>query len=180
LKKTHTEHEEKNPAQPEDAAARIEALEADKARLEDARLRAEADLQNMRRRAAREHEDARRQGEERVLHALFVVLDDLERARAAATGDVAQGIDLVLQRAREELAKLGVTPIDPHGEPFDPHAHDALLSAESEEHPAGHVSHVIQQGWKRDDGSGRVVRHAKVQVSTGLGSEAEPGGEKRS
>ena len=176
MKKTHTEED---PKPADDAGARIEALEAEKARLEDARLRAEADLQNMRRRAAREHEEAERRGEERVLHALFVVLDDLERARAAASGDVAQGIDLVLQRAREELARIGVTPIDPHGEPFDPHAHDALLSAESEKHPAGHVSHVIQQGWKREDG-GRVVRHAKVQVSTGLGSEAEPGGEKRS
>lgn len=179
MKKTHTEEHHDDPQPADESAARIEALEAEKAKLEDARLRAEADLQNMRRRALREHEDAERRGEERVLHALFLVIDDLERARSVASGEVAQGIDLVLQRAREELAKLGITPIHPHGEPFDPHAHDALLSAESEEHPAGHVSHVIQQGWKREDG-GRVVRHAKVQVSTGLGSSTEPGGEKRS
>ena len=180
MKKTHTDtHEHEDPKPEGDLAAQLAALEAENAKLHDARLRAEADLQNMRRRALREHEDAERHGEEKVLHALFLVIDDLERARAAASGEVAQGIDLVLQRAREELAKLGVTPIDPHGEPFDPHAHDALLSAESEEHPAGHVSHVIQQGWKREDG-GRVVRHAKVQVSTGLGSATEPGGEKRS
>jgi len=182
----HEPHQEA-PADERVAPAgdeRVAALEADVARLEDARLRAEADLQNLRRRAAREHEEAERRGEDRVLHALFAVLDDLERARdaapaAGAEGPLKAGIDLVIQRAREELSRLGVTPIHPHGEPFDPHAHDALLSAESEEHPAGHVSHVISPGYRRESG-GRVVRHAKVQVSTGLGSSTEPGGEKRS
>lgn len=182
MKHKTPEHEPHQEAKAEDQAEPIAALEAEVARLEDARLRAEADLQNLRRRAAREHEEAERRGEDRVLHALFAVIDDLERARAAApesAGALAAGIDLVIQRAREELARLGVTPIDPHGEPFDPHAHDALLSAESDEHAAGHVSHVISRGYKRDSG-GRVVRHAKVQVSTGLGSSTEPGGEKRS
>jgi len=171
------EHEPHQEAPVDDPVA---ALQAEVARLEDARLRAEADLQNVRRRAAREHEDAERRGEERVLNALFAVIDDLERARDAAGADspVRAGIDLVLQRAREELARLGVSPIHPHGEPFDPHAHDALLSAESDEHAAGHVSHVISPGYRRDR-DGRVVRHARVQVSTGLGSSTEPGGEKR-
>ena len=183
--KTHARPEpEAHPEETPAAEDRVAALEAEVARLEDARLRAEADLQNLRRRAAREHDEAERRGEDRVLHALFAVIDDLERARDAAPaggaeGALAAGIDLVIQRAREELARLGVTPIDPHGEPFDPHAHDALLSAESDEHAAGHVSHVISRGYKRDSG-GRVVRHAKVQVSTGLGSSTEPGGEKRS
>jgi molecular chaperone GrpE len=177
----HEPHQEAPAEERDERAERIAALEADVARLEDARLRAEADLQNLRRRAAREHEEAERRGEDRVLHALFAVLDDLERARDAAGADdaVKAGIDLVIQRAREELVRLGVTPIHPHGEPFDPHAHDALLSAESDEHAAGHVSHVISPGYRRESG-GRVVRPAKVQVSTGLGSSTEPGGEKRS
>ena len=181
--KTHARPEpEARPEAEAPAPDRVAELEAAVARLEDVRLRAEADLQNLRRRAAREHEDAERRGEERILHALFAVIDDLERARLAAKDDddspLAAGIDLVLQRAHEELARIGVSPIDPHGEPFDPHAHDALLSAESAEHAAGHVSHVIARGYKRE--GGRVVRHAKVQVSTGIGSQAEPGGEKRS
>jgi len=179
----HEPHQEAPIDEPTAPGAdeRVTALEADVARLEDARLRAEADLQNLRRRAAREHEEAERRGEERVLGALFAVIDDLERARDAAGegGPVRAGIELVLQRAREELARLGVTPIHPHGEPFDPHAHDALLSAASDEHAAGHVSHVISPGYRRER-DGRVVRHAKVQVSTGLGSSTEPGGEKRS
>lgn len=187
MKHKTPDHEPHQEAPADDSVAPavdVAALQAEVARLEDARLRAEADLQNLRRRAAREHEEAERRGEDRVLHALFAVLDDLERARDAAAGAEAEGplkagIDLVIQRAREELSRLGVTPIHPHGEPFDPHAHDALLSAESEEHPAGHVSHVISPGYKRESG-GRVVRHAKVQVSTGLGSSTEPGGEKRS
>jgi len=180
----HEPHQDTPVEQKAGSTERETALEAEVARLEDARLRAEADLQNLRRRAAREHEEAERRGEDRVLHALFAVLDDLERARDAAPaggteGALASGIDLVIQRAREELVRLGVTPIHPHGEPFDPHAHDALLSAESDEHAAGHVSHVISPGYRRESG-GRVVRPAKVQVSTGLGSSTEPGGEKRS
>jgi molecular chaperone GrpE len=182
--KTHEPAPRAEEAPQDETAARIAALEAEVARLEDARLRVEADLQNVRRRALKEHEDAERRGEERVLHALFAVIDDLGRARAAAAGTeseqaLAAGIELVLARAREELGRIGVTPIDPHGEPFDPHAHDALLSAESAEHAAGHVSHVIAPGYRRADG-GKVVRPAKVQVSTGLGSQPEPGGEKRS
>ena len=181
MKHKTPEHEPHQDVPVDDPAGPIAALQAEVARLEDARLRAEADLQNVRRRAAREHEDAERRGEERVLNALFAVIDDLERARDAAGAEsaVKAGIELVLQRAREELARLGVSPIHPHGEPFDPHAHDALLSAESAEHDAGHVSHVISPGYRREH-DGRVVRHAKVQVSTGLGSSTEPGGEKRS
>jgi molecular chaperone GrpE len=165
-----------------DLATRVAELEAELARRTDERLRAEADLQNARRRAAREIDEAERRGEARALGAFVTLIDDLERARAAAPPSEAdatltQGLDLVITRALEELARLGVTPIDPHGEPFDPHAHDALLSGESTEHPAGSVSQVIARGYRHGD---RLLRPARVMVSTGLGSEAEPGGEKRS
>lgn len=164
-----------------DLAARVAELEAELARRTDERLRAEADLQNARRRAAREIDEAERRGEARALGAFVTLIDDLERARAAAPpseadATLAEGLDLVITRALEELARLGVTPIDPHGEPFDPHAHDALLSGESTEHPAGAVSQVIARGYRHGD---RLLRPARVMVSTGLGSEADPGGEKR-
>lgn len=165
----------------EGEGARLTQLEGELARLRDERLRAEADLQNARRRAAREVDEAERRGEARALGGFITLIDDLERARSAATpaeaaGPLAQGLDLVLARALEELARLGVTPIDPHGEPFDPHAHDALLSGESAEHPAGAVSQVIARGYRQGE---RLLRPARVMVSTGLPTDAEAGGEKR-
>jgi molecular chaperone GrpE len=184
-----------NPERPDDAVPatnapsessaegdRLAQLESELARLKDERLRAEADLQNVRRRGAREVLEAELRGEARALNAYITLIDDLERARAAAPpseaeAPLAQGLDLVLQRALEELARLGVTPIDPHGEPFDPHAHDALLSGASEEHPAGAISQVIARGYRHGE---RLLRPARVMVSTGMGTDAEAGGEKRS
>jgi molecular chaperone GrpE len=176
-------------ARPDDAVpaatpegAGLAELEAEIARLRDNALRAEADLQNARRRAAREVGEAELRGEARALNAFITLIDDLERARAAAPpseadSPLALGLDLVLQRALEELARLGVTPIDPHGEAFDPHAHDALLSGASADHPAGAVSQVIARGYRHGD---RLLRPARVMVSTGMGTDAEAGGEKRS
>lgn len=170
------------PAPESPAPEPLVELDAELARLKDSLLRAEADLQNARRRAAREVGEAELRGEARALNAFITLIDDLERARAAAPPSEAEaplalGLDLVLQRALEELARLGVTPIDPHGEPFDPHAHDALLSGASEDHPAGAVSQVIARGYRHGD---RLLRPARVMVSTGLGTDAEAGGEKRS
>jgi len=145
------------PRAPEDAAA-----------LRDRWLRTEADLQNYRRRAARELEDARRGAEERVLLELIDYLDDLERALSAARtagGDAmwVQGVELVAQRMRDGLARAGVEPVQPAGEPFDPRFHEALMQA-----PAGPgvepgtVTHVERMGYRRGD---RVLRAARVAVA---------------
>ena len=152
-----------------DPAARIAELEAELLRLRDERLRAEADLQNARRRAARESDEAERRGEARAFGAFLTLIDDLERARAAVPpgdtgGPLLAGVSLVLSKAMDELARLGISAIDPHGEPFDPHAHEALLSAASESHAAGAVSQVIARGYRHGD---RLLRPARVVVSTG-------------
>ena len=152
-----------------DPSARIAELEAELPKLGDERLRAEADLQNTRRRAARESDEAERRGETRAFGAFLTLIDDLERARAAVPagdpgGPLLAGVALVLSRAMDELARLGISVIDPHGEPFDPHAHEALLSAASESHPAGVVSQVIARGYRHGE---RLLRPARVVVSTG-------------
>ena len=159
-----------------DLSTRLEELEAELARVRDERLRADAELQNVRRRAAREAVEAERRGETRAFGAFLTLIDDLERARAAAAGDEGSplhaGVSLVLTRAMDELARLGVSPIDPEGEPFDPHAHEALLSAASESHPAGAVAQVISRGYRRGD---RLLRPARVVVSTGQAGPEERG-----
>jgi molecular chaperone GrpE len=131
-------------------------------------LRAEAELQNARRRLQREREDAVRASEDRVLLDLIGLLDDLERALAALTPEQAadawtQGVALTAQRMRDTLARHGVTPIASVGERFDPQVHDALLEIPASEGlTPGHVAQEVQRGYRRGD---RALRPARVVVA---------------
>ena len=131
-------------------------------------LRAEAELQNFRRRARRELDDTARRAEEEVLLDMIAVLDDLDRAivaaRDAGAGEAwIQGVALTAQRARDRLARYGVEVVDPVGQPFDPNLHEAVLEVEP---PAGAspgtVTEVVQRGYRRGD---RAVRAARVVVA---------------
>jgi molecular chaperone GrpE len=138
-------------------------------------LRAEAELQNFRRRASRDWEEGRRLAEEGVLFELVAVLDDLERALAAAGPSLAetswvQGVSLVAQRAREALTRHGVTVEDPLGQPFDPAFHDALLELDAPEGATpGTVVQVVQKGYRR---GARALRAARVVVARAAAGSA--------
>lgn len=131
-------------------------------------LRAEAELQNFRRRATREWEEGRRNAEESVLLEIVAMLDDLERAldaagTAGAGVEWTQGVALVAQRMRDYLARQGVIVVDPAGQPFDPRFHDALLETDGPEGtPPGTVMQVVQKGYRRGE---RALRAARVVVS---------------
>lgn len=130
-------------------------------------LRAEAELQNVRRRARREVEDARQSAEETVLLDLIRWLDDLERAleaarAAGAAGTWADGIALVVQKGRDALQRHGVQLVDPMGEPFDPRFHEAILETADTGVGPGNVSQVVLKGYRRGD---RAVRPARVVVA---------------
>ena len=131
-------------------------------------LRAEAELQNTRRRGARDREDAVRFAEDRLLIELIELLDDLERALASLTPEQAadawsQGVALTAQRMREVLARRGVTPIVALGQPFDPAYHEALLEvAATSGVPPGSVAQEVQKGYRRGD---RALRAARVVVA---------------
>ncbi len=133
-------------------------------------LRAEAELQNFRRRATREWEEGRRLAEESVLLEMVGALDDLERALAAAGAAGApdawtQGVALVIQRLHDFLARQGVTVEDPIGQPFDPAFHEALLEVDASEGVApGTVVQVALKGYRR---GGRALRAARVVVGRG-------------
>ena len=147
-------------------AERLSVSEA--ANYKDRWLRAEAELQNTRRRAARDREDAVRFAEDRVLIELIELLDDLERALAAlapeqAADAWAQGVALTAQRMREVLARRGVTPIVTLGEPFDPAFHEALLEVPPSAGVApGSVAQEVQKGYRRGE---RALRAARVVVA---------------
>jgi molecular chaperone GrpE len=149
-------------------AATPEATRADAQAYQDRWLRAEAELQNFRRRAGRDLEESRRHAEEAVLLDLIGVLDDLERgieaARAAGAEEAwLEGIRLVASRMRDVLERRGVEAMDPVGQPFDPEQHEALLEV-----PAaggvvpGAVAQVILKGYRR---GGRTLRAARVVVA---------------
>lgn len=131
-------------------------------------LRTEAELQNFRRRAQRDREDAVRAAEDRILLDLIELLDDVERALAAVTPEQAadpwtQGVTLTAQRMRDALARRGVTTIVTHGQPFDPAFHDALLEVPAPEGVApGCVAQEVLKGYRRGD---RALRAARVVVA---------------
>jgi len=131
-------------------------------------LRAEAELQNFRRRSLREWDEARRGAEERVMLEMITVIDDLERALSAAREAGAPetwvaGVELTVQRLREYLTRQGVTVLEPLGQKFDPAFHEAMLEIDA---PAGRapgdVVQVVLRGYARGD---RPLRPARVVVA---------------
>lgn len=131
-------------------------------------LRAEAEIQNTRRRASRDRDEAVRSSEDRILLDLIEVLDDLERALAAldaeqAAASWAQGVVLTAQRMRDALARRGVVTIEAKGKPFDPSFHEALLEVDAPPGVApGSVAEEVQRGYRRGD---RALRAARVVVA---------------
>ncbi len=153
-------------------------LQPEVERLKDRWLRAEAELQNFRRRATREWEEGRRAAEEAVLLELVAVADDLERAlqglpdseQAAAWSG---GVELVLRRIRDYLRRQGVEVVDPLGSAFDPGLHEALLEVDASERFApGTVAEVVLKGYRRGD---RALRPARVVVARPPASRPDPG-----
>jgi len=138
------------------------------AEFKDRWLRAEAELQNYRRRAQRDLEETRRSSEERVMLEIIAALDDLERAieasRSANAPDAhIQGVQLVANRLGEYLARQGVAVLNPVGERFDPNFHEALLEVEPAEGiEPGHIMQVALKGYRRGD---RALRPARVVVA---------------
>ncbi len=142
-------------------------LQEDAAVLRDRWLRAEADLQNYRRRATREREDTRRAAEEAVMLEVIAALDDLDRAfehvpQSAADESWVEGVRMVANRLVDFLARQGVVAMDPVGQPFDPTFHEAILGVDSADVEPGHVTQVVRRGWRRGD---RALRAARVLVA---------------
>jgi molecular chaperone GrpE len=133
-------------------------------------LRAAADLDNYKKRAAREREDVERYGNEKLLKDLLPVVDGLDRALAAAPqdGPLGEGVRLVRATLERALAKHGVTPFSALGEKFDPAFHEALLQVPTADQPPGTVVLEHARGFKLHD---RLVRPAMVGVAV-----ATPGG----
>ncbi|HEY6515215.1 MAG TPA: nucleotide exchange factor GrpE [Steroidobacteraceae bacterium] len=131
-------------------------------------LRAVAELDNVRKRAQRDIEAANRYGLEKFAAELLPVRDSLELAVQSAdqaevdTRSLKQGQQATLQLLVKALERLGLAPIDPVGEPFDPTRHEAMLAQESATAKPGTVLQVVQTGYELN---GRVIRPARVIVA---------------
>jgi molecular chaperone GrpE len=152
----------------------LDALLADAETKKDEYLelarRTQADFENYRKRMTAEVQGAALRGKAQVLGDVVPVLDDLERALAAAgldpEGDsedgLAHGVLLVFRGLRETLKKNGIEQVDPKGERFDPTLHEALSTLPVEGAEAGVVVEVMQKGYRFE---GQLIRPARVVVS---------------
>jgi molecular chaperone GrpE len=146
----------------------VEQLRAELDRCKDQSLRCQAELENYRKRAAREMDEHRRYANIGLIRELLPVLDNVERAIRAAEestdgSGLLDGVKLVAQQLQGVLERHHCVKIEALGAPFDPHLHHAILQQPSEEHPANTIIMVTQDGYKLYD---RVVRPSQVIVST--------------
>lgn len=129
-------------------------------------LRASAEVENIRKRAARDVEHARRFALESFARELLAVVDSLEMGLAAADEADAvalrEGSEATCKLLKTTLEKFGVTEVDPEGEPFDPEMHEAMSMMPSPNVEPGSVAQVIQKGFALN---GRLLRPARVIVA---------------
>jgi molecular chaperone GrpE len=182
MKDAEPEMENANPAAaPEPLVAvesvpptpqQIEELKARAAKADehwDRLLRATADFDNFKKRAARERQEAARYANQALLESLLPVLDHFEMALAAApSGATGQahslqaGFALVYQQFRNALLEAGLEEIDATGQPFDPKWHEAVSQQQTLEAPDGHVLQQLRKGYRLRD---RLLRPAGVVVA---------------
>ncbi len=177
----HNEHVETEADQPQQPAqeeavdveisgqnAQIEELTAALAGAKEQTLRAQAELQNVRRRAEADVEKAHKFGQEKLVGDLLPVVDNLERAMASINAEddankaVIEGIELTLKSFIDILVKHKVEPVNPVGEPFNPELHQAMSMIENPDVEPNTVIDVFQKGYTLH---GRLVRPAMVVVA---------------
>ena len=155
-----------------DVEDQIEAAKKEASEATERMLRLQADWENYRRRTAAERLAEKERAAEGLVTSLLPVIDDIERAiehAGVADGDTqfqqfVDGVSAVHAKMLGVLAKEGVEPVDPAGEPFDPLAHQAVGRVEDTEAFDETVAQVYQKGYRMGD---KVIRTAMVTVTYG-------------
>jgi molecular chaperone GrpE len=147
-------------------AEQIAELEAKVAENWDKYLRTSAELENVRKRAARDVEKAHKFALERFSTDLLEVRDSLEMALATGDGatveSLREGSETTLKLMSSVMQRFGVAELDPHGQPFDPEQHEAVTMQPSADAEPGSVLTVFQKGYALN---GRLLRPARVVVA---------------
>jgi molecular chaperone GrpE len=161
-----------------DIGGSLEELREECRRLEDRWLRSRAELENVRRRAARDYEEERRRAAERIILPVLEVKDNLEKALGSEENRLAEaaeggepgareigffrGIQLIHKQLSEILEREGVSPVETAGRPFDPQIHEAVMQVESKDHESDTIVEEFQRGYLLGD---RLLRPARVSVA---------------
>ena len=166
-----TQQEQPNGGEAEvDVKALQAELEKAKAQSDeylDLAQRKQAEFANYRRRTEGIRAEAFDDGRREAISQLLPIVDNLERALAAAGEEenaLKSGVEMVLRQTRDALTKMGVEEIDPQGQPFDAELMNAVMQGTAEEGEPGTVCMVLQKGYKLGE---RVIRHAMVKVVAG-------------
>jgi molecular chaperone GrpE len=154
------------PQQEEEEGKELETLQQERDEYLALAQRTQADFENYRKRVAREAADAEARGQGALARSLLPVLDNLERALAAAEpidrdtapNHLAHGVKLVYEELAGVLRGAGIVSYSPQGEAFDPDWHEAMLTRPGEE---GRVLEVLEKGYRLN---GQVLRPARVVV----------------
>ncbi|MBS0193371.1 MAG: nucleotide exchange factor GrpE [Proteobacteria bacterium] len=148
--------------------AERDAAQAELARMREQFLREHAELENARKRQARDLEQSRKFANERLLGALLPVFDSLEAGLAAlkdATPQVREGLELTLRQLLKVASDNGMTVVDPLGHAFNPEQHQAIaVLPAGAEHQPDTVAQVHQKGYLLNE---RLLRPALVIVAKG-------------
>src|SRR5215475_6167495 len=167
---TATQDTQASPAEDPAAQAAREAAE-----YKDRWLRALAEMENLRRRTEREVGDARQYGVTQFARDVVTVADNMERALQALDDELREkadtgvkalldGVELTERELLKVLEKHGVQKLDPKGQKFDPHRHQAMFEVPDPSVPAGTVVQVVQAGYSIGE---RVLRPAMVGIAKG-------------
>jgi len=183
IKPTRSQSEEKadlkEPGEkPLESMTKEELMEAFKEMKEkatknyDLYLRSLADIENMKKRNAKDKEEWVKYSNESLIKDILPVLDNLEKALShSQEGNslhaLREGVDLTLKGLKDALGKSGLKEVDALGLPFDPCFHEAVSQMEDNRVEAGHVLHEFQKGYVLN---GRLIRPSKVVVSRGNAS----------
>ena len=152
----------------ESLQAEIDALKQELADTKDQALRTVADAQNVKRRAEKDIETARKYALEKFAGELLEVVDNLERALDSVNPNdeiikpLAEGVQLTQKSLVDVLAKFNVEQLDPLGEPFDPQFHQAMSMVENPDVEPNTITLVMQKGYSL---AGRLLRPAMVMVA---------------
>ncbi len=175
---TQGDQESAEEQAPEPEAAPVdpvEAAQAEAAKWKDLAARSQAELDNYRKRMAREKSDAIKYANASLLGELLPVLDNFQMGLDAAKADgedsiIARGMEMVRKQLDDFLTNTGAVEIPAVGETFDPNQHEAISQQFSDEVPEGQIISQVRAGYKLHD---RLLRAPNVVVSKGREEEGD-------
>jgi len=157
-----------------ETALELEELHKQLDQTKDLLLRKAAEFENFKRRTENDVSALMRRASEDIIRNILPVVDDFERSlKASKSGSDAEtllrGVEMIYQKFMKTLESLGVTPLETIGNEFNVDFHDALLQVPRTDIPPQTIVEEVEKGYRYND---RVIRHAKVIVSTTPPAEA--------